>query len=136
MEKPSGLESLGCATTDSGTPDATPSDMTSRTQMALKGRFLTAIGYVCSAYESANDAFDRLRIENADLFPVPRETESFWDAIAEVAGETTHAIDINTPALRSHASVHGAFEALEWADALEEQAFRVVEKLTASEVSL
>lgn len=54
----------------------------------LKLRFLDAIGYVCSAGsagESPAQAFDRLRVENPDAFPVPRCNESFLDACAEVA---------------------------------------------------
>ena len=50
----------------------------------LKGRFLATIGHVPAAHESADVAFDHLRKVNPDLFPVPRGTESFWDAIAEV----------------------------------------------------
>jgi len=50
----------------------------------LRGRFLAAIGHVPAAHESAANAFDRLRAVSPDLFPVPRSTESFWDAIAEV----------------------------------------------------
>jgi hypothetical protein len=52
----------------------------------LKGRFLAAIGHVPAAHESAAEAFDRLRETTPDLFPVPRGTESFWDAIDEVVG--------------------------------------------------
>ena len=51
----------------------------------LKLRFLDAIGYVCSAGESPAQAFDRLRVENPDAFPVPRCNESFLDTCAEVA---------------------------------------------------
>lgn len=50
----------------------------------LKIRFLAAIGYVCSADESPNEAFARLRVENPDAFPVPRCNESILDAIGEV----------------------------------------------------
>lgn len=53
----------------------------------LKGRFLDHIGYAPAAGESAAEAFDRLRVENPDLFPVPRATASFWQAIAECVGE-------------------------------------------------
>jgi len=49
----------------------------------LKGRFLAAIGHVPAGQESAAEVFDRLRATNPDLFPVPRATESFWDAIYE-----------------------------------------------------
>ena len=51
----------------------------------LKSRFLAAISYVCAAGESPAQAFDRLRVENPDVFPVPRGNESFLDACAEVA---------------------------------------------------
>lgn len=59
----------------------------------LKLRYLTAIGYVCAEYESAVEAFDRLRVENPDAFPVPREYESFLEACADVvrAHETHNA---------------------------------------------
>ena len=50
----------------------------------LKGRFLAAIGHVPADQEAAAEAFDRLRVTNPDIFPVPRGTESFWDAIYEV----------------------------------------------------
>lgn len=50
----------------------------------LKGRFLAAIGHVPVGQESAAVTFDRLRATNPDIFPVPRATESFWDAIYEV----------------------------------------------------
>ena len=52
----------------------------------LRARFLAHIGYVPRADESASQAFDRLRAENPDLFPCPRATESFWDAVREVVG--------------------------------------------------
>lgn len=50
----------------------------------LKSRFLAAIGYVCATHESPAQAFDRLRRENPDAFPVPREFEAFHQACAEV----------------------------------------------------
>lgn len=50
----------------------------------MKDRYLAAIGYVCAAGESPAQAFDRLRIENPDAFPVPRCSESVLDACAEV----------------------------------------------------
>lgn len=50
----------------------------------LKTRFLAAVGYVCAEYESPAEAFARLRVENPDLFPVPRCTESLLEACAEV----------------------------------------------------
>jgi len=50
----------------------------------LKGRFLAAIGHVPTDQESAAEVFDHLRATSPDLFPVPRATESFWDAIYEV----------------------------------------------------
>jgi hypothetical protein len=53
-------------------------------QRNLKGRFLAAIGHVPAAHESAADAFDQLRATTPDAFPVPRGSESFWDAISEV----------------------------------------------------
>ena len=55
----------------------------------LKSRFLAAIGYVCAADESPAQAFDRLRLrgENPDAFPVPRGSESFLDACAEVVSK-------------------------------------------------
>ena len=49
----------------------------------LKGRFLAAIGHVLADQESAAEVFDHLRATSLDLFPVPRSTESFWDAIYE-----------------------------------------------------
>lgn len=54
----------------------------------LKCRFLAVVGYALSANESPAMAFDRLRVESPDLFPVPRETESFWDAVAEVVARS------------------------------------------------
>lgn len=118
-----------------GTPDAVLPDIMTTTQgtrETLKGRFLTAIGHICARDESASQAFDRLRVENPDLFPVPRSWQSFWDAITEVAGETTHEIDLRAPELQAHSYVNSAIETLEWADALEERAFRFVEMLTSS----
>ena len=50
----------------------------------VKDRYLAAIGYVCAAGESPTQAFDRLRIENPDAFPVPRCSESVLEACAEV----------------------------------------------------
>ena len=50
----------------------------------IKLRFLDAIGYVCTADESATQAFERLLAENPDVFPVPREHESLLAACAEV----------------------------------------------------
>lgn len=50
----------------------------------LKSRFLDAIGYVCASGESPAQAFDRLRAANPDAFPIPRCTQSFNDACAEV----------------------------------------------------
>lgn len=50
----------------------------------LKSRFLDAIGYVISTTESPAQAFERLRLTNPDAFPVPRDTQSFLDACAEV----------------------------------------------------
>jgi hypothetical protein len=50
----------------------------------LRGQFLAAIGYAPAAHESVVEAFARLRTTSPDLFPVPRGSESFWDAIAEV----------------------------------------------------
>ena len=47
----------------------------------LKSAFLASIDYVLQAGESADQAFDRLRKTNPDLFPSPREGESFWDTI-------------------------------------------------------
>ena len=49
----------------------------------LKRQFLDRVGYVCKRDESPGQAFDRLRQENPDLFPVPRCNESFWDAIRD-----------------------------------------------------
>ena len=116
-----------------GTRNAVTSDMTRHHLHSLKGRFLTAIGYVCARHESASDAFDRLRIENPDLFPVPRAWESFWDAIAEVAGETTHTINIGAMAdLKADGYASAAMTTLECAHKLEERAFRFVEQLTGS----
>jgi hypothetical protein len=62
-----------------GTRVAVRSDVTN-----LKSRFLAAIGHVCAANESPAAAFDQLRIKNPDTFPVPRCTESFLEACAEV----------------------------------------------------
>ena len=53
----------------------------------LKSRFLAAIGYVCAAGESPAEAFDRLRVDNPDAFPVPRGSESFLEACAEVVSK-------------------------------------------------
>jgi hypothetical protein len=53
----------------------------------LKSRFLAAIGHVCAVGESPAQAFDRLRVETPDAFPVPRSHESFLDACAEVVHE-------------------------------------------------
>ena len=50
----------------------------------LKSRFLAAIGYVVASHESPAQAFERLRLTNPDLFPSPRDTQSFLDACAEV----------------------------------------------------
>jgi hypothetical protein len=50
---------------------------------ALKTQFLAKIGYSFKAGETADQAFDRLRKENPDLFPSPRGSESFWDAIKD-----------------------------------------------------
>jgi len=102
------------------------------TRDTLKGRFLTAIGYICARDESASEAFDRLRVENPDLFPVPRAWQSFWDAIAEVAGETTHEIDLRSPELQAHAYANTAIDTLEYGDALKDRAFKFIEMLTAS----
>jgi hypothetical protein len=52
----------------------------------IRGSFLKHIGYVCAADESAANAFARLRNEQPELFPVPRQGESFWDAIEEALG--------------------------------------------------
>lgn len=50
----------------------------------LKSRYLAAIGYVVAGGESPAQAFERLRTTNPDAFPVPRDTQSFLDACAEV----------------------------------------------------
>ena len=50
----------------------------------LKSRYLAAIDHVVAGHESPAQAFDRLRITNPDAFPVPRCTQSFLDACAEV----------------------------------------------------
>lgn len=55
-----------------------------KVHQGLKQRFLNHIGYVPKENESAEMAFERLRGENPNLFPVPRATESFWDAIRDV----------------------------------------------------
>lgn len=57
----------------------------------LKDRFLATIGHVPAAHASADATFDRLRKVNPDLFPVPRGTESFWDAIAGVVASYERA---------------------------------------------
>ncbi|HSX23265.1 MAG TPA: hypothetical protein VLE97_10880 [Gaiellaceae bacterium] len=49
-----------------------------------KSRYLAAIGYVVASGESPAQAFERLRTTNSDTFPVPRDTQSFLDACAEV----------------------------------------------------
>ena len=49
----------------------------------LKKRFLDHIGYVCRDSESASEAFDLFRQQFPDLFPVPRDNQSFWEAIEE-----------------------------------------------------
>lgn len=47
----------------------------------LKAEFLEfVIGYVLAEDESPDEVFDRLRVEDPDLFPVPRYYESFWEA--------------------------------------------------------
>ena len=53
----------------------------------LKSRFLDAIGYVCAAGETPAQAFDRLHATNPDAFPVPRGSESFLDACADVVSK-------------------------------------------------
>jgi hypothetical protein len=50
----------------------------------LKSRYLAAIDHVIATGESPAQAFERLRRTNPDAFPVPRDTQSFLDACAEV----------------------------------------------------
>jgi len=50
----------------------------------LKSRFLAAIDHGCAAGDSPAQAFDRLRVDNPDVFPIPRGRESFLEACAEV----------------------------------------------------
>lgn len=119
-----------------GTPNAMVPGMATQCSLeALKGRFLTAIGYVCARRESPTDAFDRLRMERPDLFPVPRPDQSFWNAVAEVAADTSHTIDINTPTLKSYAFAKSAVETVSWAKAqTDRHVFRFVEMLTGAAV--
>jgi hypothetical protein len=115
-----------------GTPNAVLPGIMTTNLGTLKGRFLTAIGYVCARRESANDAFDRLRLERPDLFPVPRCNESFWDAIAQVAEDTTHEVHIDVPALKSYAFATTAIETLGVANAMKERTFKFVEMIVGA----
>lgn len=66
----------------------------------LKGRYLAAISYVPCTDESMDAAFDRLRDEYPNLFPMPRGVESFWDAVAEVVARA-EAKPAKTPLMTS-----------------------------------
>ncbi len=60
----------------------------------LKKQWLDHIGYMVREDESPAMAFDRLRVENPDFLPAPRQNESLWDAIRQIThGENTRSKD-------------------------------------------
>lgn len=54
----------------------------------LKALYLDHIGYVVRSGQSAAEAFDALRANNPDAFPMPRNNKSFWDAIRDCIQES------------------------------------------------